>query len=70
MQYVRDVWEVEIRPINFVEKNETASPIPIIVTRVPNYDIAGRDNPDSYPSGLSGLILPPQGIPYSSGFTD
>jgi hypothetical protein len=78
MQYKRDVWEVEIRPINFVEKNEdrvdTAGdpiPIPIIVTRVPDYTTG--DNPDDYPEGLEPEApspLAPIEIPYSTGFTD
>jgi hypothetical protein len=78
MQYKRDVWEVEIRPINFVESNEPAVdkdkipiPIPIVITRVPDY--TAGDNPDAYPDGLEPKApkkLAPINIPYSTGFTD
>jgi hypothetical protein len=70
MQYKKDVWEVEIRPVNFVEKNEVITPIPIVITRIPNYDIPGKDNPDDYPSGLSSPLFPPKPIPYTAGYTD
>jgi hypothetical protein len=56
---------VEIRPINFVEKNELINPIPIIISRIPNYSIidpaTGKpyDNPDQYPLGSPLLPIPP-----------
>lgn len=52
MQYKEDIWNVEIKPINFVEKNENITndwrkDIPIIVSQIPEY--FDTNNPNNYP---------------------
>lgn len=78
MFYKEDVWNVEIRPINFVQKNETVEvssndPIPIIVSRIPHYNhinlLTGKpyDNPNDYPDGSPAMPVA-QPIPFMSGY--
>ncbi|GMO69799.1 MAG: hypothetical protein Nk1A_9020 [Endomicrobiia bacterium] len=71
MKYSLDNWYVEIKPLNYMFKQETMN-MPLIISRVPNYNLSGYDNPNEYPAGLAGLLpaLAPKAFPFSSGYTD
>ena len=65
MQYKEDIWEVEIRPINYVQKNESKwNKVPqIILNNIPNDiekdEISSDDLPSEY--DITDVTLPLDG---------